>query len=286
MIKKLILFILLSLCLAFQASALTPMIMTSGTSADPCAAAWSQLTAPDWTLDADHTTNNTYACVSGGTEAGNVATAICTPGTISLGSGGDAVCSDSGVITFDNDGGHISIEQGEIRATIWITNISASNTIWLQLGDGTYDTVGLQVNSAENLAGFVKNNSGVTTGATAVDLSNGGDSVINAHWVDVYMQWNENNYSGACTAAGVPYAGCTGEGTGNCEITLNARIQDGTPTWIGWSGSTDADNYAGNAGNQPGADEVAIGAVANFHGVEADDIEINNTLPGGWEPAL
>ena len=32
MIKKLILFILLSLCLAFQASALTPMIMTSGTS--------------------------------------------------------------------------------------------------------------------------------------------------------------------------------------------------------------------------------------------------------------
>jgi len=67
---------------------------------------------------------------------------------------------------------------------------------------------------------------------------------------------------------------------------INARIQDGSPTWIGWAGCTAGYDMNWNSGNPVGEDEVRWGAITESgHNVIIDDIEIRTTWDT-WKPSL
>ena len=243
-------------------------VIAKKNSADYCGSiTWPGLTSPDFMLDVDNTDNDLYACISGDVETGNANTAHCTPGTTSDAqssghSGGQAICSASGTITYDNSTSYVDIDQGEIRATIWFSDGSGTSE-FIFIGDAI-DQVSVRLGAGEALVARILGSGGASTASNSIDIS----SAIGTYWVDIYVQWDESR-----SAAD--------------EVTINARIQDGTPTWIGWANSDDTDNFTGNASNQPGADEVMLGGIDdNSHNTIIDDIEINNTLPDGWEPAL
>ena len=219
---------------------------------------WPILTDANFLLDVDNTDNDLYACIDSGTETGDADTAHCTPGTVSNGSGGQAICSGSGIIQYDNTGTYVDLRQGEIGGTIWIDQLAASGSVFLRAGATDY--IDLRLNDGEALLIAIIDNG---TAITSTELSVADE--VNTYWVDFQCQWD--------------YSRDTAD-----EVTCRIRVQDGTPTWEAWSNSTDTDAMSDMSDNQPTTDEVDIGAIDNDHNIIIDDLEINNTLPDGWEP--
>ena len=165
-----------------------------------------------------------------------------------------------GTIQFDNTSSYFSGSQGELHGFIWITTDGAAISYPIRIGDAS-DLLRISINSAEAMFLVVAAN-GLTISSSSRDAS----SALNKYWVEFYAQWDESR------------------GVGD-ETTLKIRIWDDTPTWTGWSNSADTDDLEWNNANQPGANEVDFGATtANYHNCVIDNIEINNTLPNGWEP--
>ena len=267
----LILFILLS-CASLANSGGVISFPGGGVPSAPCDASWSELTSPEWTYDADHTTDDLYACLDGGTstESGDVDTALCTPGTTSDAqssghSGGQAICAASGTIQFDNSNGAVDFRQGEVSGTIWITNTHAGLSYPIRLSDPTNF---LDIVLLDDEAGLIIVIYDDDPDAAYVSSTSTGDltAYVNTYWIDFICQWDQSRDTGD-------------------EVTCKTRVQDGTPSWTAWSNSTDADTFSFDGSGSPGApgDEMDFGANAtNSHNIEIDDLEFRSTI-STWE---
>ena len=225
---------------------------------------WPILTDANFLLDVDNTDNDLYACIDSGTETGDVNTAHCTPGTVSNGSGGQAICSGSGIIQYDNTGTYVDLRQGEISGTIWVGTAAVSLSAFVEMGDNAVsnDAIRMAVSSQEYLYIAVVDG-GTAVTSTSIDISSYIEGEAGEAWVDFQCQWDQSRDTGD-------------------EVTCRIRVQDGTPTWEAWSNSTDADTFTFDGSNQPGADEVDFGGIANNHDIDIDDIEIKNSI-SSWE---
>ena len=188
--KKLILFILLSLCIALQASAWNPMIMTSGTSAAVCDTTnivfWWRVEALDFSAD------NGTTDYSIGDDVGTFASdaAINTDARYGTTGNGLDIPSDYDNVYFEAT--NLTALDDEGRAGFWVyfNNLtSPDGAVLFRVYDASTDVFRLRIEAPDELEAFWRDASISRTMVVTTDAN----IVINTwYWIEVAWKTSTN----------------------------------------------------------------------------------------------